>query len=36
VGLLNGDMATTPLGEVVTNKKPLDLHLLTLAGVLAK
>lgn len=36
VGMINGDVATTPLGEVVARKKPLDLRLLDLAHVLAK
>lgn len=36
VGLLKGEMAATPLAEVVTSKKPLDLRLLELARVLAK
>ncbi|MBC8249306.1 MAG: 6-phosphofructokinase [Anaerolineales bacterium] len=36
VGLLKGEMAATPLAEVVANKKPLDLRLLELARVLAK
>ncbi|MGA9352001.1 MAG: 6-phosphofructokinase [Anaerolineae bacterium] len=36
VGLLKGEMAATPLSEVVANKKPLDLRLLELARVLAK
>jgi 6-phosphofructokinase 1 len=36
VGLLTGEIAATPLAEVVANKKPLDLHLLELARVLAK
>lgn len=36
VGLLKGEIATTPLAEVVANKKPLDLRLLELARVLAK
>jgi 6-phosphofructokinase 1 len=36
VGLLHGQIATTPLAEVVTNKKPLDLNLLELARVLAQ
>lgn len=36
VGLLHGDIATTPLNEVVSQQKPLDLRLLKLAGVLAK
>jgi len=36
VGLLKGEMAATPLAEVVANKKPLDLKLLELARVLAR
>jgi 6-phosphofructokinase 1 len=36
MGLLKGEVAATPLAEVVSNKKPLDLHLLELARVLAK
>lgn len=36
VGLLRGQIATTPLSEVVANKKPLDLSLLELARVLAR
>lgn len=36
VGLLKGEIAATPLAEVVTNSKPLDLDLLELARVLAK
>jgi 6-phosphofructokinase 1 len=36
VGMINGDVATTPLGEVVNRKKPLNLRLLDLANVLAK
>ena len=36
VGLLKGEIAATPLAEVVANKKPLDLRLLELARVLAK
>lgn len=36
VGLLKGDMAVTPLAEVVANKKSLDPRLLELAQVLAK
>jgi 6-phosphofructokinase 1 len=36
VGLIKGDVTTTPLTEVVGNKKPLDLHLLELSRVLAK
>jgi len=34
--LLKGEMAATPLAEVVANKKPLDQRLLDLLGVLAK
>ncbi|NIN95173.1 MAG: ATP-dependent 6-phosphofructokinase [Anaerolineae bacterium] len=36
VGLLKGEIAATPLAEVVANKKPLDLRLLELARVLAQ
>ena len=36
VGMINGNVATTPLVEVVTRKKPLDLRLLDLAHVLAR
>jgi 6-phosphofructokinase 1 len=36
VGLLKGEITATPLAEVVTHKKPLDVHLLELARVLAK
>jgi 6-phosphofructokinase 1 len=36
VGMINGKVATTPLGEVVGRKKPLDLHVLDLAHVLAR
>ena len=36
VGMINGDVATTPLGDVVNKKKPLNLRLLDLADVLAK
>ncbi|MFQ5795338.1 MAG: ATP-dependent 6-phosphofructokinase [Candidatus Bipolaricaulia bacterium] len=36
MGLLKGEIATTPLAEVIANKKPLDLRLLELARVLAK
>jgi 6-phosphofructokinase 1 len=36
VGLLKGEIAATPLAEVVANQKPLDLRLLELARVLAK
>ena len=36
VGLRKGEIATTPLEEVATKKKPLDLRLLELARVLAQ
>ncbi len=36
VGLLRGQIAATPLAEVVANKKPLDLTLFELAKVLAR
>jgi 6-phosphofructokinase 1 len=36
VGMINGCTATSQLGEVVNQKKPLDLRLLDLAYVLAK
>ncbi len=36
LGLVKGEIAPTPLTEVVTNKKTLDLRLLELAQVLAK
>lgn len=36
VGLRKGDIAATPLSEVVANKKPLDLGLLGLGRVLAR
>ena len=36
LGWLRGEPATTPLDEVVTSKKPLDLRLLDLAAVLAR
>lgn len=36
VGLLSGDIAGTPLGEVVSNVKTLDPELLELASVLAR
>jgi len=36
VGLIKGELATTPLEVVATSKKPLDLSLLNLAQVLAK
>jgi 6-phosphofructokinase 1 len=35
VGLINGAVASTPLEEVVSNKKPLDLSLFDLAKTLA-
>lgn len=36
MGLLKGEIAATPLAEVLANEKPLDLRLLELAQVLAK
>ena len=36
MGLLCGEIAPTPLAEVVSKKKTLDMHLLALAEVLAK
>jgi 6-phosphofructokinase 1 len=36
VGLVRGEIAATPLTEVVANKKPLDLRLLELARMLAR
>jgi 6-phosphofructokinase 1 len=36
VGMRKSELATTPLAEVVSGKKPLDTALLRLAGVLAK
>jgi 6-phosphofructokinase 1 len=36
VGMCKGELSTTPLGEVVAGKKPLDTALLRLAGILAK
>jgi 6-phosphofructokinase 1 len=36
MGLLKGEIAATPLAEVVSHKKSLDLKLLELARVLAK
>lgn len=36
VGMINGKVSATPLSEVVTRKKPLDLRLLDLANVLAQ
>ena len=36
VGLVKGEIGATPLAEVVTGKKQLDLRLMELARVLAK
>ncbi|MHB0874431.1 MAG: ATP-dependent 6-phosphofructokinase [Anaerolineae bacterium] len=36
MGQIRGDIVATPLSEVVTNKKPLDLRLMEMANVLAK
>jgi 6-phosphofructokinase 1 len=36
IGLVRGEVAATPLAEVVARRKPLDLELLELARVLAK
>jgi 6-phosphofructokinase 1 len=36
VGVQRGELVTTPLEEVVGRKKPLDLSLLRLAGILAR
>jgi 6-phosphofructokinase 1 len=36
VGLIKGEVVTTPLCEIVGKKKPVDLHLLELSRVLAK
>jgi 6-phosphofructokinase 1 len=36
IGLVRGEIATTPLVDVVANKKPLDLRLLELASTLAR
>lgn len=36
IGLLKGETVTTPFAEVVGKKKPLDFHLLKLAGILAR
>jgi 6-phosphofructokinase 1 len=36
VGFIKGEIAATPLTEVATKKKGLDLNLLELAKVLAK
>jgi 6-phosphofructokinase 1 len=36
VGLVKREITATPLTEVVTNKKPLDLRLLELARMLAR
>jgi len=36
IGLIKGEIAATPLADVVATKKPLDLRLLDLAAVLAR
>ncbi len=36
VGMRKSELATTPLGDVVANRKPLETALLRLAGILAK
>jgi hypothetical protein len=36
VGLVKGEIKTTPLAKVVANQKPLDLSLLELVWVLAQ
>ncbi len=36
VGMIGGQIATTPLDEVVANRKPLDLSLFELARVLSQ
>jgi 6-phosphofructokinase 1 len=36
MGLIKSEIVPTPLGEVVTGKKPLDMRLLDLARMLAK
>jgi 6-phosphofructokinase 1 len=36
IGLIRGEIATTPLADVIASKKPLDLRLLELAYVLAR
>jgi 6-phosphofructokinase 1 len=36
VGLRNGEVATTPLEEVISNRKVLDLKLLETARILAR
>jgi 6-phosphofructokinase 1 len=36
IGQIHSEIAATPLAEVVSGKKPLDLHLLDLAGILAR
>jgi 6-phosphofructokinase 1 len=36
IGLLKGEIAATPLAEVVANRKPLDLRPLRLARILAQ
>ena len=36
VGVNRGEITTTPLAEVVSNRKPLDLTLFELARILAR
>jgi len=36
VGMIGGQITTTPLAEVVANRKPLDLSLFELARVLSR
>ena len=36
VGMIQSSVVATPLAEVVTRRKPLDLHLFDLAGILAR
>ena len=36
VGLLNGEVKSTPLSEVVSRKKALDLKLMDVARILAR
>jgi 6-phosphofructokinase 1 len=36
VGMIRGEICTTPLDVVVSTKKPLDTHLLELAGILSR
>ena len=35
IGLLNGDVSVTPLVDVISNRKILDLELLDVARILA-